>query len=875
RVRGVLSLYTALRKNLDNYGCDIHARFKRACKLAKNSVLNGPFYTYGFYDYNEMQYRLLLAVANKNNVVVFFPAGEDNRYRFAARTLEKLEKGGFKRAGLSGKSHCDKPDFQPSLLLLEASDEEEEASAIVRLILKKIGEEKVALRDIGVVYPSYENFAPLKEVLEEAEIPYFISSEPVMENNQLFRAVDLLLDMLSGQTKRKRLVEFLVSAPLEVPSQYELKADPFLLWVRKSAEFGLVGEEGWIEENDALVDLLSKRVESPDADDAVLSAKIVGDVLKRLLDAKKALEEKLTWQEMSSRLSALFRNIFKADSGVDDLCLFIENFSGFDSASPPVSFPLFKRIVKALVSNSNRKRGAFLSEGITLLTLDQARGLSFEVLFLAGLTDGNIPGGIRQDPFLKDSERARLNELTSGNIFLQKKMERLAEQELVFTLATGSATRELICSMPLFEASSGKKRIKSFFLESFENREADSSGDKRLHRKRVTRNKMPERDEEILSIDEFDYSQALLFRASSGGQFPSGRFFAKSIKMLKNRHGMNRFTPWDGVFESKSAREGIRSMLVEKDYSFSATSMERYAKCPFSFFMNYFLGVESIEEPERIVSINSMQRGSIVHNLLESLYRNLDKENLLPLQNDKWQRISQILRKTAGIIFAEYSEENFVGFGLLWEIEKQEMERSVEMFLEKELEEKGGYTPVSFEKSFGFGGKNVEIELPGKKKIRFRGKIDRIDFKGNEGFRVIDYKTGKLKGKDNDLNGGNYLQLPVYLLGASCISGRPVESGVAEYRKVNKKGGKSSVKFSGTELENDRAEFNEILRIIISGIEDGLFFAFPSRDNCKFCPFASVCPAGKTAIFKKKAVFDDRCRDYLEMKGLLQGERDE
>jgi CRISPR/Cas system-associated exonuclease Cas4 (RecB family) len=267
-----------------------------------------------------------------------------------------------------------------------------------------------------------------------------------------------------------------------------------------------------------------------------------------------------------------------------------------------------------------------------------------------------------------------------------------------------------------------------------------------------------------------------------------------------------------------------------------------------------------------------MQRGSIVHNLLEIFYRNLDKERLLPLQRDKWGRILDLFIETAGKVFEEYSEGQSVGLGLLWEMEKQQMERSVKIFLEKELEEEGGYIPVSFEKSFGFSGNNIEITLPEKnRKVRFRGRIDRIDFKGDEGFRVIDYKTGKLRGKDNDLNGGNYLQLPVYLLAASHIFGRSLESGVAEYRKVNTKRGKDSVRFSGEGLESNRAEFDKIIRIIIDGIEGGLFFAVPSRENCKFCPVVSVCPTGKAAIFQKKAAFDDRCRDYLEMKGLLQG----
>ncbi|MDZ7859088.1 MAG: PD-(D/E)XK nuclease family protein [Candidatus Krumholzibacteriota bacterium] len=866
RVLGVLSLYTTFRKRVLALGLDVHARFERACGLAGNVKLNGPLYTYGFYDFNEMQLRLLMEAAVRGKVCLFVPAGEGGRYRFAAKTLKRLKKRG---AELSS-SGSDDGSKESSTLLLEASDEETEAAAIVRLILKKIRRDKIPFRDIAVIYPSGGNFAPLKEVLEDALIPL----EPPIERSRVFRAANLLLDLLSGPVKRKRMVEFLISAPLEVPAGLESESDPFSLWVKKSAEFGLTGEDGWVEGNGNLIDFLSRGEESPDTKEAVLSAKITGDILKRIMDVRKTFEEENGWPGMSSLLSVLFRDIFKDDKEVDQLCIAVEGLSRLDRVSDSVSFSLLAKTVKSLLRGPGEPRGKLSGEGINLLTLDQARGLSFKTVFLAGLNDENIPGVIRQDPFLKDTERAKLNEAAGGKIFLQKKTGRLAELELIFTLAVQSAASELICSAPLSDASSGNKRIKSFFLESFE-RSLDVSGKCGVEKKKVFRKQMPERVDELLSIDEFDYSRALSFRESGGGNIPPGDFFARSIEMLKNRRNESRFTPFDGVFESRAARACVRSMLERKGYLFSATSLERYAKCPFSFLMNNVLQVESLEEPETIIGINPMQRGFIVHELLERFYRNLAEKDLLPVKRDKWELIWKVFKETADKIFGWYSRNRPVGLELLWEMEKGKIERSVNIFLEKELDEKGEYTPVLFEKPFSLSPDDIELILPGnKRKVGFRGRIDRIDFMGNESFRVIDYKTGSLEGKKNNtLRGGDYLQLPVYLLGASSISGRPLETGIAEYRAVNTKGKKSAVRFDGERLAEMKTEFEEILDTIVSGIEKGLFFAVPSKDNCKYCSAASVCPAGKESIFKRKAGFDGRCRDYLEMKGLIQGKK--
>ena len=868
RVSGVLSLYTTFRERVLALGLDIHARFERARGLAGNVTLSGPLYVYGFYDFNEMQLRLLMEAAVRGKVRLFVPAGEGGRYRFAANTVKRLKESG---AELS-RSDSDDGLKETPVLLLEASDEEAEAEAIVRLILKKIRRDKRAFRDIAVIYPSGGNFSPIKEVLDDASIPYLVNIEPVIEKSRVFRAANLLIEILSGPVKRKRLVEFLVSAPLKAPPGPGSEADPFSLWVRKSAEFGLTGEDGWVEENGNLIELLSQEDESPDTEEALLSAKITGDILKRIMSARKKFEEKGSWPEISSRLSVLFRDIFKADQDLDKLCLAIEDLSRLYRVSDSVSFSLLARTVKSLLRGLGETRHKFSPEGINLLTLEQARGLSFKTVFLAGLNDENIPGVIRQDPFLKDRERVQLNEAAGGKIFLQKKTGRLAELELIFTLAVQSAKAELICSAPLSDASSGNKRIKSFFLESLE-RSLNGSEKRGVEMKKVFRKQIPQKAHELLSVDEFDYSGALSFRESGGGNIPPGNFFARAIEMLKKRRNESRFTPFDGVFETRKARACIRSMLERKGYLFSATSLERYARCPFSFLISNILQVESLEEPETVIGINAMQRGIIVHELLEQFYRSLAEKDLLPVKRDKRELIWKIFKETADKVFRRYSRNRPVGLGLLWEMEKGRIERSVNIFLEKELDEKGRYTPVLFEKSFSLSPDDIELILPGeKRKVGFRGRIDRIDFMGKESFRVVDYKTGSLDNKKNNtLKGGDYIQLPVYLLGASSISGRPLKKGIAEYRAVRTKGKKSAVRFDGERLTEMKTEFEEILETIIRGIEEGLFFAVPSKDNCKYCCAASVCPAGKESIFNRKSCFDGRCRDYLVMKGLIQG----
>lgn len=864
RVIGVLSMYARFREMLSGCGEDTHTRFMNVIGSAETVPLDGPLLVYGFYDFNEMQWRLIESIAGAVGVTMFVPWSEGEPFGFAGKLLEQLERAGFVLTGIPSKYKKDVR--RPETLLMSAPDEEEEARGVVRRILCLVRDGEMRFGDIGIVLPSPGTYWPLlREALEEAGIPYFVrgSGMPHAVGPAAVGAIRLL-ELLWGRMERSDIVEFLVSAPLSLPGDRGSDFDPFSLWVGKSAETGLIGEGGWVEENRRLLGRIERAGDSGEDTERILdSVRFVGCVLERIYETIAEIRGEAAWADLARSFSALIRDLFVQSEDTDYLCRLVEGLSGLDRVSPPVTFDAFSRIAEHVIRNSTVPGGHFKGDGVNVLTLNQARGISFKALFLVGLTESALPGVARQDPFLKDGERVELSGITGGEVSLSGKVERIDEEALIFRLELEAAENEIVCSYPRFEAGTGKQKIPSSFLRFIEGYSMDTENDDTV--KRLWLSRRVGDDFEPLGGDEYDRILAGKYREGSGGSLPVNPFLSRGMELVRSRWGNRYFTPFDGVFSSREALNEIGLLLEERGWSFSPTSMESYAVCPFAYFLGNVLGAATRDEPQRTITITPLQRGRLVHSILAGLFTELESRELLPVTAASKDVVFEIAADFTARFLKDYPGREPVGLPVFWEMEKRNISDSIRILLEEELSDEDDYVPSYFERPFGGNRSRVSFDCGGRT-IFFHGRVDRIDLSEGGGFRVIDYKTGALKGDDQSMDGGTCLQLPVYLLAASKILARPIDAGTAEYRRVGTRGGKRRLYFTGGTWDEDGGELERVLDVITSGIQRGLFFAPASGDACEYCELRPACPSGGIRLFEMKAEGDERCRDYLEMR---------
>ena len=200
-----------------------------------------------------------------------------------------------------------------------------------------------------------------------------------------------------------------------------------------------------------------------------------------------------------------------------------------------------------------------------------------------------------------------------------------------------------------------------------------------------------------------------------------------------------RFTVWDGNL----AGEALPSTGT---VPLSASRLETWAACGFRYYLGHVLGLADRDDPERVVELSALDRGSGLHHCLERFVAEAI-EGGIPEPDHPWSDAARArLGEIATEVFAGYAARGRTGRALRWRLEEGMLLRSLDKFLDADNEQRagGGTRPARVELPFGLdGAEPVRIELADGRVLFFRGRADRVDV-GNDGRAVVfDYKSGK------------------------------------------------------------------------------------------------------------------------------------
>jgi ATP-dependent helicase/nuclease subunit B len=305
------------------------------------------------------------------------------------------------------------------------------------------------------------------------------------------------------------------------------------------------------------------------------------------------------------------------------------------------------------------------------------------------------------------------------------------------------------------------------------------------------------------------------------------------------------FTRFDGL-----VGPGLISAL-DPQRPVSATRFETYAKCPRRYLFERVLGVNKRRLPEELWRIEPIERGSLVHNILEQFVveRVAGEERSL-------ERLLDI----AEVWFAAAEAAGIVGKALLWRIERAGMIRDLRRFYVEE----GAMEPLAAE--LGFGGDDpdddppVGVVLDDGRTVHFRGRVDRVDRTASGQVVVSDYKTGRQDGladlTKDPVAAGTLLQLPLYGLAARARFGG---SGAVHARYWLLSGERSAPGYTLTVNEDVENRFRHVIGLIAAGVESGVFPAVPGAasfwggfENCSWCDFDALCPTDRDRQWGRK-----------------------
>jgi ATP-dependent helicase/DNAse subunit B len=385
-------------------------------------------------------------------------------------------------------------------------------------------------------------------------------------------------------------------------------------------------------------------------------------------------------------------------------------------------------------------------EEILVAGVAQARGLPFQAVAVLGLAEGEFPATLAEDPFLRDADRRRLRD--EFHLPLDPSTEG-AEAGFFYETVT-RPSRQLLLTRPrladngtLWEASPYWEEVRRLVYTEPTHLTSESAP---LPGEAAS---WPELLESLAVQSGY-----LDVRAWAQAEDPvrmGGA--AAAVRVLHARRPGAGASSFDGEL---SEIAGSFAARFSPERTWSASRLETYRGCPFSFFVTYVLELEPREEPAE--GLDARQLGNIYHRIFERLYGSVKD----PADLDE---LRTALPVVAGAVLDDAPRVEGFRATAWWAQTRNEITANVERSVVALAALPGGYVPVAQEAAFG--GASALTVTDGVDSFLLHGFIDRVDRAPEGSLRILDYKTaGPWSFTLKAFEEGKKLQLPLYALAA-------------------------------------------------------------------------------------------------------------
>jgi len=371
--------------------------------------------------------------------------------------------------------------------------------------------------------------------------------------------------------------------------------------------------------------------------------------------------------------------------------------------------------------------------------------------FLLGLDDSRFPGAGLQDPLLLDAERARIsrNLSTAG--------ERLGESLEDFSRLAARIRGDITLSYSCRDITDDSEIFPSqVILAAYRILSGKHDGLLGDFLEWIPEPSSFAPDDPLRSLDMAEWWLSHLAYGSLEEERPllaeAFPHLGHGLKAREARDG-DIFTVYDGWVP-----EAGRDLDPSRPGGavLSASRLEKLAKCPYEYFLQYVLEVKGPEEPSLDPSLwlEAKEKGDLLHVVFRRFHHTLARDGRKP----DFERDGEHLDKILDAEVLAWKSIKPPPNREVFEAEVNELRNTASIFLYEEERSCRARKPLYFEVAVGLKSKGegnavdseepVLIALPDGSEIQVRGYIDRIDEAGEgreKAFVLCDYKTGSSK----------------------------------------------------------------------------------------------------------------------------------
>ncbi|SDW32537.1 DNA helicase/exodeoxyribonuclease V, subunit B [Lachnospiraceae bacterium KHCPX20] len=635
--------------------------------------------------------------------------------------------------------------------------------------IKRLMKENQALhyRDFAVVCANMQDYQyHIKGVFERAEIPLFVDQRQEEIYHPLLEFVDASLELVTDKMSYESVIRLLRTGLLPVHEEEVDLLDNYLYasgvrGIRKFSHPFTRIPKNYNGEKLAQLNEIREKFMGPVTDfyNRQTKAKVTVRERSRLLyellrgfHIEEQLIERMEEgeKEENQDKSRVNQELYPFLMDLLDQCVEL-------TGDEIISLGDYRDMLAAGLENVSVAKIPQSNDSVMFGDLERTRLDHVQILFLLGANDGAIP---------------RSN--TSAGIFSQTEREILkeAEYELAPTDREKAFTQKFYLYMVLTKPS--KKLIityagvnnekeatsASYLVEAIEELYPD------LHTVEIP-------DESEIFLQTMEGATLLLssvLRQAASGEVlteEKRKLLADLLRVKKADDEEEFYRMLDSAFyryRHDPISKTVQKALAGDHLRMSVSRLERYAKCAFSYYLEYGL---KLQERRRYV-MEASDMGEMYHSILEhySRYVNDSDSTWMDISEEKCETfldasIQDALKEFGKAELLESPRDAYVLSHI-----KNTMRRTV-WALTYQVR-KGSFVPSRFEVALSQIDKkeNLTRELSDGSRLELTGKIDRVDLSEDEKqvyVKIIDYKSSNQDIDGGRLYNGIQVQLLFYL----------------------------------------------------------------------------------------------------------------
>ncbi len=476
---------------------------------------------------------------------------------------------------------------------------------------------------------------------------------------------------------------------------------------------------------------------------------------------------------------------------------------------------------------------------VFVCTNDEARGRTFQVVFVPGLAEGIFPQRAVEDPLLLDVYRPAL-----GGLAVQD--TRVERERLLLHVAVAAASERIVVSYPRMDTGKARPRVPSFYalevMRAAEGRLPDlTQFGKMAAAAAPSRLGWPAPADPAAAIDDAEYDLATLERYRNRREARGAARYLVQVSEPLARSLRSRYARWrsswseaDGLVRADLPALDLLATQRPSVRDFPPTTLQHFADCPYKFLLHGIQRLRPREVSAPLEQMDPLTRGALFHavqkELLESEAFPITRQNL----TEAYDSADRVLNRLA----ADYREQLAPAIPRVWNAEVEELRTDLRGWLRQVAYSGGEWIPMHAE--YGFGVKDATA--PAARildQFQLRGSVDLVEKHATQQIlRITDHKTGKPPEKPPlYVGGGTVLQPVLYALAMEQLLGLPVESGRLFY--CTQRGGYREMVVRLN--DQSRHHIGRILSTIEEAVSTGFLPAAPAKDVCGRCDYKAIC----------------------------------